>query len=100
MTVIDFEDFTRKVYAKSIYTTLKSIVESKELKGPFLEMSYKNQKDFEEQLKDSADKISYQFLSLLKNKGFPEADISESEQKELLKEAINEYLSKEVISSN
>lgn len=100
MTVMDFEEFTRKVYVKSIYKTLKSIVESKELKGSFLEMSYKNQKDFEEQLKDSADKISYQLIDLLKSKGFPEADISESDEKELLKEAINEYLSKEVTSSN
>lgn len=100
MTIIDLEDFTRKVYAKSIYTTLKSIVESQDLKGPFGDMDYKTQKEFEEKLRNMADKISYKFIDLLKKKGFPEIEISDAEQNELLKEVINEFLSKEITSSN
>lgn len=100
MTTIDLNEFTRRIYAKSIYITLISIVESKEIKGSFFEMENKAEDDFKEQLKIIADKISYKFIDVLKKNGYPDAEISDDEQNELLKEVINEFLPKEVTSSN
>ena len=100
MTVVDFEEFTRNVYSKSIYRTLKSIVEAKDIKGSFLEMNYKSQKEFEQHLREMAEIVSYNYIKLLKKKGFPDTEISESDQEDLLREVINEFLSKEISSSN
>ncbi|MCQ1535358.1 hypothetical protein FTO70_06565 [Methanosarcina sp. KYL-1] len=94
MTTLSFEDFMIKAYSNSIYKILKATIESKEVKGAYLEKESQDRDDIDSLLKVESNEVAKDFVEVLKSKGFPQKEISEGEQKKLLKEIIDEHVNK------
>ncbi|MCK4797349.1 MAG: hypothetical protein KAT05_08200 [Spirochaetes bacterium] len=92
MNKLDFGEFSIKIYAESIYKTLKIAVEDKKVKEAFLKKEYKDAKEIESGLKKLSHKIAIKFVRILKEKGFPDEEITLTEQKRILKGIINEHI--------
>jgi hypothetical protein len=92
MKKLSFDEFTTKIYSESIYKILNTAIGDKKVKEAFLKKDYQDQKDIEHKLKEFSTKIAKNFVQILKSKGFPEQEISQEEQKGILKGIINEYI--------
>lgn len=91
MTKLSFDDFTTKIYSESIFKILNTAIGDKKVKEAFLKKDYQDKKEIEHRLKELSNKIANDFVRTLKSKGFPEQEISQEEQKRLLKGIINDY---------
>lgn len=94
MRKMNFEEFAVEAYSKNIYNLLCSLVESKDLRSSLSNRDYSSQKEIKANLKFFSKEIAIKYIEALKSKGFPGSQISEDEQKSLLKEVVNEYISK------
>ena len=92
MKKLSFNEFTTKIYSESIYKILNTAIGDKKVKEAFLKKEYQDQKDIEHRLKEISTKIAEDFEQILRSKGFPEQDISQEDQKVILKGIINEYI--------
>lgn len=92
MKELHFDEFTIEVYSKITYKILKSMVEDKEMSKYFLSLKFQDRRNFEFMLKKKSDDIATEFVRIIKSKGFPDNDIPQDEQKQILKEIIDEHI--------
>ncbi len=88
---MDFDEFAIKIYTESIYKTLISATEAKNVKV-FSKKNYQDTKEIKCQLAELSAKIAKEFVRILKSKGFPNQEISPKDQKLILKGIINDYI--------
>ena len=92
MKKLDFGEFSVKIYSEIVHKTLKVAIEDKKVKEAFLNKGYKDEKEIEYGLKKLSHQIAIKFVQILKEKGFPDEEIAQTEQKRILKGIINEYI--------
>jgi len=92
MRELHFDEFTIGVYSKVTYKILKSMVEDKEMSKYFLSLKFQDMRDFEIMLKKKSDDIATEFVRTIKSKGFPDNEIPQDEQKQILKEIIDGHI--------
>lgn len=92
MSEMDFEDFVVKSYSKSIYKILITAIENKKLKEFLLAKEHHHKNELKLMIKQLSDKIAFDFVDILKSKGFPDNEIPQDEQQSILREVINEHI--------
>lgn len=92
MSEMDFEDFVVKSYSKSIYKILITAIENKKLKEFLLAKKHHHKNELKLMIKQLSDKIAFDFVDILKSKGFPDNEIPQDEQQSILREVINEHI--------